>query len=261
MYAWTRRAALALTRSMHAMRAYASVVPKPKVQRHFPYQDARKGFSERKTFLFAKYERMLRENELVILFRAENLNVKLMNAIRHNIAQVKIPEADRARLVELNGGAPWTWPTAMLTMARTGLLRPVCRKDLAQSIQGLEPYLHGPVALLTCPVLSPEYVGKVLRAMDRPVTAAANSIDPKSGKKEPLLKPVVAVAERARLIDAKGLPAFTKLPNLPTVRAQLVGLLSSPGQQLAGVLSQAGGGELAATLEARRRDLEEPESS
>ena len=60
----------------------------------------------------------------------------------------------------------------------------------------------------------------------------------------------------ARVIDAKSLPAFTQLPNLATLRAQLVGLLSSPGTQLAGILSQAGGGELAATLEARRRDLE-----
>lgn len=246
---------------MHAVRTYASMAPKPKVPRHFAYQDARKGFSERKTFLYSKYARMMRENELIILFHAENLNVKLMSNIRHSISQVKIPDADRARLVELNRGAAWTWPTAMLTMARTGLLRPVCRNDTASSIQELEQYLHGPVALLTSPVLSPEYIGKVLRAIDRPISAAANAIDPKSGKKEPVLKPIVAVAERARLIDAKGLPAFTKLPNLPTVRAQLVGLLSSPGQQLAGILSQAGGGGLAATLEARRRDLEKAESS
>ena len=79
---------------------------------------------------------------------------------------------------------------------------------------------------------------------------------PRARKKAPLLRPLVAVAERARVIDAKSLPAFTQLPNLATLRAQLVGLLSSPGTQLAGVLSQAGGGELAATLEARRRDLE-----
>ena len=115
--------------------------------------------------------------------------------------------------------------------------------------------------MLTCPVLSPEYIGKVLRAMERPVAAAVDAHDPKSAKKAPLFKPIVAVAERSRLVDTNALPAFTKLPNLPTLRAQLVGLLSAPGQKIAGLLSQAGGGELAATLEARRRDMEKPGTS
>lgn len=244
---WTQRVRDALVRT------YATTT---KIPKHFAYQDKRKGFSERKTFLFNKYQRMMRENELVVLFHAENLNVKLLSEIRRQVSHIKVPDADLARLEALNHGAPWTWPASAFTMARTGLLRPVCRRDTAESIQALEPYLHGQMAMLTCPVLSPEYVGKVLRAIERPVTAAANDVDPKSEKKTPLLRPLVAVAERARVIDAKSLPAFTQLPNLATLRAQLVGLLSSPGTQLAGVLSQAGGGELAATLEARRRDLE-----
>ena len=244
---WTQRARDALVRT------YATMT---KIPKHFAYQDKRKGFSERKTFLFNKYQRMMRENELVVLFHAENLNVKLLSEIRRQVSHIKVPDADLARLEALNHGAPWTWPASAFTMARTGLLRPVCRRDTAESIQALEPYLHGQMAMLTCPVLSPEYVGKVLRAIERPVTAAANDVDPKSEKKAPLLRPLVAVAERARVIDAKSLPAFTQLPNLATLRAQLVGLLSAPGTQLAGVLSQAGGGELAATLEARRRDLE-----
>lgn len=244
---WTQRVRDALVRT------YATTT---KIPKHFAYQDKRKGFSERKTFLFNKYQRMMRENELVVLFHAENLNVKLLSEIRRQVSHIRVPDADLARLEALNHGAPWTWPASAFTMARTGLLRPVCRRDTAESIQALEPYLHGQMAMLTCPVLSPEYVGKVLRAIERPVTAAANDVDPKSEKKAPLLRPLVAVAERARVIDAKSLPAFTQLPNLATLRAQLVGLLSSPGTQLAGVLSQAGGGELAATLEARRRDLE-----
>jgi len=244
---WTQRVRDALVRT------YATTT---KIPKHFAYQDKRKGFSERKTFLFNKYQRMMRENELVVLFHAENLNVKLLSEIRRQVSHIKVPDADLARLEALNHGAPWTWPASAFTMARTGLLRPVCRRDTAESIQALEPYLHGQMAMLTCPVLSPEYVGKVLRAIARPVTAAANDVDPKSEKKAPLLRPLVAVAERARVIDAKSLPAFTQLPNLATLRAQLVGVLSSPGTQLAGILSQAGGGELAATLEARRRDLE-----
>lgn len=229
--------------------------------KRFAYQDKRKGFSERKTFLFKKYERLLRENELVLLFKMENLDVKLLNDVRRQASLVKIPCEDLARLEEKNNGVPWNFPTCSLTMIRTGLMRPVCRKDTAQPVQALEPHLRGQLAMLTCPVLSPEYIGKVLRAMERPVAAAVDAHDPKSAKKAPLFKPIVAVAERSRLVDTNALPAFTKLPNLPTLRAQLVGLLSAPGQKIAGLLSQAGGGELAATLEARRRDMEKPGTS
>ena len=190
---WTQRVRDALVRT------YATTT---KIPKHFAYQDKRKGFSERKTFLFNKYQRMMRENELVVLFHAENLNVKLLSEIRRQVSHIKVPDADLARLEALNHGAPWTWPASAFTMARTGLLRPVCRRDTAESIQALEPYLHGQMAMLTCPVLSPEYVGKVLRAIERPVTAAANDVDPKSEKKAPLLRPLVAVAERARVIDA-----------------------------------------------------------
>ena len=56
------------------------------------------------------------------------------------------------------------------------------------------------------------------------------------------------------------MPELTKLPTLSTLRAQLVGLLSMPGQQLAGVLSQASGGALSLALEGRRRDLEKGSS-
>ena len=140
---WTQRVRDALVRT------YATTT---KIPKHFAYQDKRKGFSERKTFLFNKYQRMMRENELVVLFHAENLNVKLLSEIRRQVSHIKVPDADLARLEALNHGAPWTWPASAFTMARTGLLRPVCRRDTAESIQALEPYLHGQMAMLTCPV-------------------------------------------------------------------------------------------------------------
>ena len=54
---WTQRVRDALVRT------YATTT---KIPKHFAYQDKRKGFSERKTFLFNKYQRMMRENELVV---------------------------------------------------------------------------------------------------------------------------------------------------------------------------------------------------
>lgn len=253
----------ALQRQAHAMcvRAYASGARKAKETRHFAYQDRRTKLSDRKTYLYGTYERVMNESELLLLFQAENLNMPLMKEVRAQVAQIPIPATDRERLVALNGGQPWDRPPSRFSVVRTGLLRPVCRKHESEAIQELGPYLHGQLALLACPVLSPEYLGCLLRAMEKPVAAAAGAIDPKSDQKVPKLTPLVAVVERARLIEAQGLPALTKLPDLATLRAQLVGLLSAPGQQLAGVLSQARGGLLAATLDARRRDLDTSASS
>lgn len=202
----------------------------------------------------------MRESELVILFEAENLSVPLLSKVRKQIASVPFPAEDKARLDELDHGQ-WTLPTTSLTMARTGILRPVCRNDPAEPVRALGPYLNGQIAMLYARALSPEYIGKVLRAIARPVKVAQDEIDPHSNKKPPHLKPIAAVIERQKMIDAAELPALTQLPSLPVLRAQLVGLLSMPGQQIAGILSQAGGGTLAATLDARRRDLEKDESA
>lgn len=220
---------------------------------HFVYQDRREKLSERKSFLYNQYQRLLQESEFVLLFHTDNMNVPLLQAVRREIASVKLPDTDLARLAARHGVESWDLPTSTLTMARTGLLRPACRRDAAEAVQGLEAYLYGQVMMLTCPVLSPNYLGKVLRAINKPMSAAANDEQP--GRKTPVLTPVAAVVERSRLIEAPQLPALTKLQDLATLRAEIVGLLSAPGHQLAGILSQAGGATLAATLEARRRDL------
>ncbi|WFD00342.1 hypothetical protein MYAM1_003090 [Malassezia yamatoensis] len=240
-------------------RAYATA-PKPKQvkikePKLLPYQQTRKELSDRKSHLFSKYQRLLRENELIILFQSENLSVALLEKVRKQVHSVPFPDADKFRLNSMEQGQ-WTLPPIALDVARTGLLRPICRQDPAACIQGLQPYLSGQVALLSTPVLSPEYIGKVLRAMERPVKAARDAVDSTSGKKAPSLLPVAAIVERSRLVDASSIPALTKLPSLPVLQSQLVGLLSMPGQQIAGILSQGGGGVLAATLAARRRDLE-----
>ena len=256
--AWSALRALC-TPMRVAVRTYATAPPpkpvKIKVPKVLPYQQTRKQLGDRKVYLYSKYERLLRESELVILFEAEKLSVPLMQKVRKQMHSIPFPAEDQARLDALNDGA-WTLPPTALTTARTGILRPVCRNDTAECVQQLQPYLRGQIVMLTTRVLSPEYIGKVLRAMERPVKQARDAVDPQSGKKAPRLAPVAAVIERRKMVDASGLPALTKLPSLPVLQAQLVGLLSMPAQQIAGILSQAGGGELAATLDARRRDLE-----
>ncbi|KAL0066621.1 hypothetical protein AAF712_006425 [Marasmius tenuissimus] len=58
----------------------------------------------------------------------------------------------------------------------------------------------------------------------------------------------------------KGVKDVAGLPKMETLRAQIIGLLSAPGAQLAGVLSQAAGGQLARTLEGLKKSLEEEQN-
>jgi ribosomal protein L10 len=59
----------------------------------------------------------------------------------------------------------------------------------------------------------------------------------------------------------EGVRDVSKLPTLDTLRAQIVGLLSSPAVQLAAILSEASGGKLARTLEGLKKGLEESQSA
>lgn len=224
-----------------------------------PYQEKRNKLSDRKTYLYTKYQRMLQDSEVVIALDFANVNVPLMREIRRQMHSVKVPAEEITRLEALQGGQPWDLPVATLSLARTGILRPVCREHPEPAVRQLGERLRGQIALLTCPVLSPEYLGRVLRAIERPLASARDEAQA-NNKLVPRLAPLVCIAERSRFIDASGLPELTKLPTLSTLRAQLVGLLSMPGQQLAGVLSQASGGALSLALEGRRRDLEKGSS-
>lgn len=54
----------------------------------------------------------------------------------------------------------------------------------------------------------------------------------------------------AQVLDAEGVKALASLPSLTELRAQLIGLLTTPASRLVGVL-QAPGGQLARVLKAR----------
>lgn len=76
---------------------------------------------------------------------------------------------------------------------------------------------------------------------------------------QPELKLVGALID-GRVFLPQGVRDVSKLPTLDTLRAQIVGLLSAPANQLAGVLSEASGGRLARALEGLRKGLEEDAS-
>lgn len=191
------------------------------------------------------------------MLEAANIGVPLMREIRKQISQVKVPQEELDRLsAEQLGGKSWDLPVSSLLFARTGLLRPVCREHPEAAVQQVIPHLRGQIALLTSPVLSPHYLGQVLRVMERAVRSAVSDAE-QNRKAVPKFTPKVGIVERTRLVDASGLPSLTKLPSRATLHAQLVGLLSMPAMQLTGMLSQASGQVLAATLDARRHDLED----
>jgi ribosomal protein L10 len=68
---------------------------------------------------------------------------------------------------------------------------------------------------------------------------------------------VMGALIEGRVFGMEGVRDVSKLPTLDTLRAQIVGLLSSPAVQLAAVLSEASGGKLARTLEGLKKGLEE----
>jgi ribosomal protein L10 len=144
-------------------------------------------------------------------------------------------------------------------------------EEIAQTVQG-------GLAVLSLPVFNPPQLQAILRALQRsapkpkPPTAeqlkqaaALEAQDPPNpGRRvkrmrkiqEPELTLMGALIE-GRVFKADGVKEVARLPTLGTLQAQIVGLLSSPGAQLAAVLSEASGGKLARTLEGLKKSLEE----
>jgi ribosomal protein L10 len=148
-------------------------------------------------------------------------------------------------------------------------------EEIAQTVQG-------GLAVLSLPVFNPPQLQAILRALERSVpkpkpptaeelkqAAALEAQDPpnpgrrvKRSRKvhEPELALMGALIE-GRVFKALGVKEVARLPTLDTLHAQIVGLLSSPGMQLAAVLSEASGGKLARTLEGLKKSLEEDETA
>jgi hypothetical protein len=136
---------------------------------------------------------------------------------------------------------------------------------------------RGGLAILTLSSLNPPQLNAILRIMDRTVPprkpTTQEELDAKEAEKnadpvtpgrapkkvkevfQPELKLLGALIER-RVFSAHGVQDVSKLPTLDTLRAQVVGLLSSPATQLAAVVGEASGGKLVRTLEGLKQSLE-----
>lgn len=194
----------------------------------------------------------------MLLVQPNNLSVAELSKVREELRAVPLPE-----------GAP-EGSRARLTVVRAGVLKPVLREVASSgkaSLANLESVLSGPLAMLTSPSLSPEYIARLLSVIDKalgnrslPAKASAGQPHAKTSNANPRLVPLAAIIEGNKVIDVPALRDVSKLPSLQTLRAQLIGLLSAPASQLASILSMASGAQLAMTLEARKRQLEEGET-
>ncbi|KAJ3915524.1 hypothetical protein F5877DRAFT_48413 [Lentinula edodes] len=233
-------------------------------------------FHDKKLFQYNWYTKILNTTHrapLIILHR-DDFSANRLKKLRWDIqvaSQKFLKKAQEAgELIEA--------PT--LTVVRSSIFGAALREFPNMRLEDVEKMiggLPGGYAVLSLPVLDPSLLNAVLRAMDRSVPSrpektaeeiakelAEKSADPaQPGRRMkrqravlvPDLKVMGALVEGKVLLPDR-MQEVSKLPSLDTLRAQIVGLLTAPSAQLAAVLSQASGGQLARTLEGFKKALE-----
>ncbi|SNX84505.1 related to GCY1 - galactose-induced protein of aldo/keto reductase family [Melanopsichium pennsylvanicum] len=237
--------------NMYTVRSYStSAISRASVSPSFTTSASERKYPGKKAFLYEKYLRLLGDSQMVLVLQHNNLSVSELAKLRSDIAAIKLSEGQTCK--------------ASLTVVRAGLMKAAARELAVANkvMEGLQPVLSGPIALLTCEILTPSYLSALFSVIDRalghapPRAPAAGAKYPETAVANPRLVPLAAVLEGNRLLQVSQTRDVGRVGSLDQLRAQIVGLLSMPGQQLAGVLSQASGQTLAMTLEGRKRDLE-----
>ncbi|GBE77275.1 hypothetical protein SCP_0101480 [Sparassis crispa] len=265
-----------------ARRAY-SVSLQPSLV--YPHKSVPRVYSERKTYLYNQYTRLLQSTKTspLILLQHTDFSVNRLIHLRREIAAAATKHASTAP--SLSGPSPTPvhapeLPT--LTFMRTSLFG-IALRDFApmdeQISKEIAQLVTGGFTVLSFPTLNPPLLSAILKAMSKAVPPrkpkTEEELEQERKDKEaafvpgrrpkrvrlpptPELKVVGALIE-GRVFKAEGVQTVAGLPTLDTLRAQLVGLLSAPATQLAMVLSEASGGKLARTLEGLKKSLEEAE--
>ncbi|KAH7886225.1 hypothetical protein F5I97DRAFT_1233504 [Phlebopus sp. FC_14] len=258
------------------VRSYAVSILPPLVYEGKPVP---RRYGQRKTFLFNQYTRMLgagRESPMIFLQHKEFTARRLQNVRREiDLASSKVSPTSTA------ASSPMASPR--LTIMKTSLFGVALRNFApldAEAISQIAKLVEGGFAVLSLPSLHPPQLNAVIRAIDRavPPKKAATEQEVAKGDKgkgkededfipgraspriRPVLMPelrVVGALIEGRVFSAAQVKDVASLPPLDTLRAQIVGLLSSPATQLAAVLSEASGGRLARTLEGLKKAMEE----
>ncbi|KAL0951848.1 hypothetical protein HGRIS_008509 [Hohenbuehelia grisea] len=263
---------------LHQTRSYAISVKPPK---ELPGKRLPRVFSGKKAFQYDWYAKILQTNtdSPLVFLQHNDFSAERLLKLRKDISA-----ATKGPKLSLKSPEPTSTtpePQSHLTVIRSSIFGAVLRDqpglDLA-AVDKLFSDTKGGLAVLSLPTLDPPRLSAILRALDRgfparpPKTAEEikkeleeKNADPampgrRMKRQKPILHPELKVV--GALIDGQvflpdGVRDVSKLPTLETLRAQIIGLLSAPGNQLAAVLSEASGGKLARTLEGLRQSLEE----
>ncbi|CEL54373.1 hypothetical protein RSOLAG1IB_07023 [Rhizoctonia solani AG-1 IB] len=235
------------TTARTSCRRYATTIPvaPPKPPKPpAPPADPNRIYTPRKTALHSEYSNTIQNSPFFVILGHQNFSVAKFTTLRKDLAKLKPSK-----------GAPEDQPPAKLSVIRHAIFGAAVKSVQPQAAE-LISSIQGPAAILAFPSLDPPQLKSVLRVIERAVPKSRPGGP--AGEVRPVLHVIGAYAE-GRVFQATGIQNLSTLPTLDTLRAQLVGLLSAPAAQLAGVLDQARGGRLSRTLEGLKASLEENE--
>ena len=147
---------------------------------------------------------------------------------------------------------------AKFMLVRSGVLGAVHK--IRPPTSSLRNWCEGQRAFVVCPISSPPYVQKVLKIIGKTVKDAQKPARGGVTPKQPALNLLVGLADGERVMPAQEVQEMVKLPELDTLRAQVVGMLEGQGRSLVGILGQAGGGGLVRTLQGLEQGMKEKET-
>ena len=282
----------ASTSGIMSVRTYAVSVKPP---RRYPKKTEPRIYSERKRFLYNQYLRLLetsKESPLIFL-QHTNFSILRLTKLRKDIAAATARKGGFAPSLLNPGPTPLT-PSddpsiatpPSLTVIRTSIFGAALRNYHpidAKTAKEISKTVENGLAVLSLPSLDPPTLNAILNALQKSVpplkpgevAQASSSKKPSAddpdfvpGRRVKRVKPtrtpgltVMGALIEGRVFRAAAVRDVASLPTLDTLRAQLVGLISSPANQIAGILGQASGGQLARTLEGFKRSLEDAEGN
>ena len=274
------------------VRAYAMSVKPP---RRYPRKTEPRIYSERKRFLYNQYLRLLetsKESPLIFLQHTK-FSISRLTKLRKDIAAATARKGGFAPSLLNPGPTPLTpsddpsiTTPPSLTVIRTSIFGAALRDYSpidAGTAKAISNTVENGLAVLSLPSLDPPMLNAILNALQRSVPPlkpggkaqdssskkpSADDPDFVPGRRVKRSKPtptpeltVMGALIEGRVFKAAAVRDVASLPALDTLRAQLIGLISSPANQIAGILGQASGGQLARTLEGFKKGLEDAEGN
>ncbi|THH15273.1 hypothetical protein EUX98_g9491 [Antrodiella citrinella] len=264
-------------------RSYVVSIKPPIV---YPKKKYPRSYNERKTYLYNQYARLLEDSQStpIIFLEHVDFSVPRLIQLRREISAAALKHVVAAPSLSSPTPVPAIEPELPTFKVMNGTLFGVVLRDHkpvdAQIAEDISEMVSGGFAILTLPNLNPPQLKAIMRIMSR-LVPPRKTVTPEDIKKReeeaqknfvpgrklkrqrpvpiPDLRVVGALIE-GRIFKADGVKSVAELPTLDTLRAQLVGLISAPATQLAGVVSAASGGQLARTLEGLKKSLEEKEA-